>query len=120
MSLFSTDERYSKWILQTIGDIYWGRTMNGHFVMRGTKGRTADDEPLSQRCDVAAPMLAAAFPEELTVVHGAYRSETTKGWWMYHAWCVDKNGLIVDPTGRQFDAFGQTDSYKKGEYRAGE
>jgi hypothetical protein len=84
--------------------------------MAGAIGHSTDGEPLIQRCDVAAPMMAAVFPE-LKIVVGSYKSDFTHNSLMYHVWCETLHGDIVDPTGRQFDAFeGPIDSYKRGTY----
>lgn len=107
--------RYKRWILQWVGDVRWEKTLFGHWHIVGCKTEV-DGEPIIQRCDAAAPMMAKAFPE-LKVVRGDYRGPTTQGYWMYHVWCVDKRGNIVDPTGRQFDERGKPDSYMRGQYR---
>lgn len=115
MQTFNDDPRYTKWIQLVVGDCRWVQTAKGFWRMAGCVTQV-EGEPLMQRCDAAAPMMAKAFPE-LTVVHGEYRSERTKGYWMYHVWCVDTKGRIVDPTGRQFDNLtGPIDSYRAGEY----
>lgn len=110
--------RYAAWITAHVGDVVWEETANGFWHMARTARDRVDGEPLIQRCDVAAPRMASRFPE-LTPVNGHYRSEArTHGTWMYHCWCVEHDGTIVDPTGRQFDIRGEPDSFRLGEYKS--
>lgn len=107
---------YQKWILEVVGDVRWEANSKGFMRMVGSKTEL-QGEPLIQRCDLAAPLMAKAFPE-LKVIAGSYRSKTTHNWWMFHVWCIESNGNIIDPTGRQFDDWTGDDSYKQGEYRS--
>lgn len=100
---FNDDARYLAWIKQNIGDIRWETCgPNGSLRhMAGSTGRATNGEPLCQRCDEAAPLMAKAFPE-LRAIRGTFKQDGGLDPF-YHCWCVDSKGGIVDPTGIQFD-----------------
>lgn len=105
--IFNDDPRYLDWIKKHVGDIRWEDiTVDGHVVgkcMEGETGWASDGEPLCQRCDLVAPMMAKAFPELRPVWGHFMHPIATVGEYMYHHWLVDAEGRIVDPTGVQFD-----------------
>lgn len=112
----SNNKKYLAWIKKVVGDCKWTKTKNGFWSMTGISEYNVKGEPLIQRCDVVAPAMVEDFPELKTIV-GHYMSVHTKGYYMYHCWCTNRAGEIVDPTGRQFAPFeGPMDSYKDGTY----
>jgi len=112
------NKKYTQWILDIVGDCRWEQTPTGLWRIAGANTLAhVNGEPLIQRCDVAAPLMAKAFPE-LIIVYGSYRHPvSTVGHWMYHVWCTTPEGTVVDPTGRQFDTRDRKDSYLDGEYQ---
>ena len=49
-------------------------------------------------CFQNAGMLALAQPEKLTYCEGWAQMPAHRGLTTYHAWCLDRNGNVVDPT----------------------
>jgi hypothetical protein len=117
---FNDDPRYLEWIREVIGDCHFEEFSppdkpNDKFLhIVGYTSHTIDGEPLIQRCETAAPMMAKVFPE-LKAVRGYYYP-TWSDRPHFHCWCVDATGAIVDPTGRQFDMLHGVDSYRAGKY----
>lgn len=97
---------YQRWIDLVVGKCYWRQVKSG-WMLRGHTGKADDGEPLVQRCETAAPMMARAFPE-LTHCVGTYTSSSTRGTPMYHHWLVTFDGEIIDPTHAQFMNFDGT------------
>jgi hypothetical protein len=121
MPKFNDNPKYLEWIREVIGDCHYEEFSPSNkpdvkmLRVVGYISKTLDGEPLIQRCETAAPMMAAAFPE-LKAVRGFY-TPTWSDREHFHCWCVDAEGAIVDPTGRQFDRLYGIDSYREGTYR---